>query len=281
MGATANRSSSGYVSCSECSYDSESCTCVSADKCYCSLSKRVPVTPIPGHTVICACDTDSCSESNKCYCARKPIQPSILEQLRQKGIVPSESTLSRGEQSPEGIRSSRMISSHGSLRNTDFLKVAKRSRADDINLSLSFSFSLSLFLQSYNCIKNSLHEFHFTQKQSSPVCGSSDNLALDYDLFSPGRRSQQSSGSEKVLVVSARDTQGRLVYVGGTERDKKYSSRSSGRSGAHHEALSIKKSAEIAAIFGTGESNRISRRASNASSIRSSISLEAGLGYLP
>ncbi|KAL5274368.1 hypothetical protein ACFFRR_000853 [Megaselia abdita] len=30
-------SSSGYVSCSECSYDSEACTCTSADRCYCSL----------------------------------------------------------------------------------------------------------------------------------------------------------------------------------------------------------------------------------------------------
>ncbi|XP_037952010.1 uncharacterized protein LOC119682600 [Teleopsis dalmanni] len=30
-------SSSGYVSCSECSYDSEACTCKSADRCYCSL----------------------------------------------------------------------------------------------------------------------------------------------------------------------------------------------------------------------------------------------------
>ncbi|XP_011863731.1 PREDICTED: uncharacterized protein LOC105559774 [Vollenhovia emeryi] len=239
VGATANRSSSGYVSCSECSYDSESCTCVSADKCYCSLSRRIPATPAPGNTVVCACDTDSCSESNKCYCARKPIQPTILEQLRQKGIVPSESTLSRGD-SPERTRGSRLTSSHSSSRNTDFLK-----------------------------------------NRSSSVCGSSDNLALDYDLFSPGRRSQQSSGSEKVLVVSARDTQGRLVYVGGADRDKKYSSRGSGRSGAHHEALSIKKSAEIAAVFGAGENNRISRRASNASSTRSSISLEAGLGYLP
>ncbi|XP_067206843.1 uncharacterized protein [Linepithema humile] len=121
MGATANRSSSGYVSCSECSYDSESCTCVSADKCYCSLSRRVPATPVPGNTVVCACDTDSCSESNKCYCARKPIQPTILEQLRQKGIVPSESTLSRGD-SPERIRGSRMTGSHSSSRSTDFLK---------------------------------------------------------------------------------------------------------------------------------------------------------------
>lgn len=30
----------GYVSCSECSYDSDTCTCVSADKCYCSLGQR-------------------------------------------------------------------------------------------------------------------------------------------------------------------------------------------------------------------------------------------------
>lgn len=33
-------SSSGYVSCSECSYDSDTCTCVSADKCYCSLGQK-------------------------------------------------------------------------------------------------------------------------------------------------------------------------------------------------------------------------------------------------
>lgn len=124
MGATANRSSSGYVSCSECSYDSESCTCVSADKCYCSLSRKVPAaTPLPGHTLICACDTDSCSESNKCYCARKPIQSSILEQLREKGIVPSESTLSKGDSS-ERIRNSRTVGNHGSLRNADFFKVS-------------------------------------------------------------------------------------------------------------------------------------------------------------
>ncbi|XP_076230856.1 uncharacterized protein LOC143177015 [Calliopsis andreniformis] len=237
-GATANRSSSGYVSCSECSYDSESCTCVSADKCYCSLSRRIPAQPhVVSNTVMCACDTDSCSESNKCYCARQPIQPTILEQLRQRGIVPCESTLSRG----------------GSL---------ERVRGTKSNRSRTPSQSLDVL-----------------KKQSSSSYSSSNNLALDYDLFNPGRKSQQSSDSEKVLVVSARDTQGRLIYVG-AERDKKCLSHCSSRSGAHHEALSIKKSAEIAAVFGS-DSNKISRRASNASSIRSSISLETGLGYLP
>ncbi|CAD1477967.1 unnamed protein product, partial [Heterotrigona itama] len=237
-GAAANRSSSGYVSCSECSYDSESCTCVSADKCYCSLSRRIPTElHVPPNTVVCACDTDSCSESNKCYCARQPNRPTILEQLRQRGIVPSESTLSRAG-SPDRAR------------------VTKTGRCRTPFQGLD------------------------VPKKSSSSYSSSNNLALDYDLFNPGRKSQQSSDSEKVLVVSARDTQGRLVYVGGADRDKKCLSHCSNRSGAHHEALSIKKSAEIAAIFGA-DWNRISRRASNASSIKSSISLEAGLGYLP
>ncbi|XP_043509156.1 uncharacterized protein LOC122528265 isoform X2 [Frieseomelitta varia] len=216
-GAAANRSSSGYVSCSECSYDSESCTCVSADKCYCSLSRRIPTElHVPPNTV--------------------PNRPTILEQLRQRGIVPSESTLSRAG-SPD--------------------RVTKTGRC-----------------------RTPFQGLDVPKKQSSSSYGSSNNLALDYDLFNPGRKSQQSSDSEKVLVVSARDTQGRLVYVGGADRDKKCLSHCSSRSGAHHEALSIKKSAEIAAIFGA-DWNRISRRASNASSIKSSISLEAGLGYLP
>ena len=122
---------------------------------------------------------------------------------------------------------------------------------------------------------------------------SADNLALDYDLFRPGgrRSSQCSSGSEKVLVVSARDPQGRLIYVGGTEREGRGGSRRCRQPGhrhrgpvqdtAHHEALSIKKSAEIAAVFAGSGQPRSGRRPSSTSSLRSSISLEAGLGYLP
>lgn len=81
-------SSSGYVSCSECSYDSDTCTCVSADKCYCSLGNRFerkgrarsagrmtemtcycqPETQRILDMSWCGCDTDSCTDSNKCYC---------------------------------------------------------------------------------------------------------------------------------------------------------------------------------------------------------------------
>ncbi|CAG5103847.1 Protein of unknown function [Cotesia congregata] len=242
--AGANRSSSGYVSCSECSYDSESCTCVSADKCYCSLPRRSPgqeVTAAVNNPVICNCDTDSCSESNKCYCATRPVtQPTILEQLRQRGIIPSEGTLSR-DCSPERARIIKNSKSHSSSQSLEYHKM-----------------------------------------RPSPVRSSSDNLALDYDLFSPGKKSHQASKSknEKVLVVSARDPHGRLVYVGGSDRNKKSFSNGVNRTGAHHEALSIKKSAEIAAVFGP-ESVRSCKRTSSISSMRSSVSLEAGLGYLP
>lgn len=99
-------SSSGYVSCSECSYDSDTCTCVSADKCYCSLggnrnfSRRNKASPnssaekcscgTDNTMVYCGCDTDSCTDSNKCYCQKG----TIFQQLKQRGFIPSaESTI--------------------------------------------------------------------------------------------------------------------------------------------------------------------------------------------
>lgn len=74
-------SSSGYVSCSECSYDSDACTCVSADRCYCSLR-----TGRAHHKLLCKNETSkrvnkncngklncdslkSCKPDEKCYCS--------------------------------------------------------------------------------------------------------------------------------------------------------------------------------------------------------------------
>lgn len=108
-------SSSGYVSCSECSYDSDTCTCVSADKCYCSLGDRnimkisrsqknslhsdkcycsletkcyCSMPTERGSLTWCGCDTDSCAESNKCYCLSQG-KSTIFEQLKQRGFIPS------------------------------------------------------------------------------------------------------------------------------------------------------------------------------------------------
>jgi len=128
-GGHPNRSSSGYFSCSECSYDSENCTCVSADKCYCTMGNpkddkdKLSVSS-------CGCDTDSCIDSEKCYCTSKTPDsngvcqtphlhqnhkvhnlncpnypkgdrsckkhsPTIIEQLKEQGFAASDSSLSR------------------------------------------------------------------------------------------------------------------------------------------------------------------------------------------
>lgn len=73
-------SSSGYVSCSECSYDSESCTCASAEPCYCSLGYNASIknchksrTHSSGKNISynCDCDSDSCLDvDTKCYCKK-------------------------------------------------------------------------------------------------------------------------------------------------------------------------------------------------------------------
>ncbi|XP_058129093.1 uncharacterized protein LOC131290022 [Anopheles ziemanni] len=90
-------SSSGYVSCSECSYDSDACTCTSADRCYCSLggddinaklhqaSNRSSAPSCRSEDkCYCSmgetpnedgsttwCDTDSCISNEKCYCSTR------------------------------------------------------------------------------------------------------------------------------------------------------------------------------------------------------------------
>lgn len=89
------------MSCSECSYDSEACTCTSANRCYCSLGvnhehagSKLPKTNnldalftscgtedkcycslSDGHDGSAAtttwCDSDSCISTTKCYCKTK------------------------------------------------------------------------------------------------------------------------------------------------------------------------------------------------------------------
>lgn len=87
-----------YVSCSECSYDSEACTCTTADRCYCSLGIDHDHTAVKmqrsntnrdslfscrtedkcycsidegNNSATTWCDTDSCTSHTKCYCKSK------------------------------------------------------------------------------------------------------------------------------------------------------------------------------------------------------------------
>ncbi|XP_036345676.1 uncharacterized protein LOC118754914 [Rhagoletis pomonella] len=109
-------SSSGYVSCSECSYDSESCTCTSADRCYCSLrtdhinnrlcrkkdsnatlSKHL--TNVDRHNTSCHSGIDnnrysliSCNSNEKCYC-------SMVEQGGPSDLPGADAAISQSDSS--------------------------------------------------------------------------------------------------------------------------------------------------------------------------------------
>lgn len=330
-----NRSSSGYFSCSECSYDSESCTCTSADKCYCSLAeaKKHP-QPVPKDLSMssCGCDTDSCIGSDKCYCAfshhngnkghrhiqhkhcnkailgASPVNNkpnhlrilrnnSVIEQLKQRAFVTSESSLSRAESPTTAWR-----------RNENHVACSKRKDKNSIKSSKNLGFlqneNLPSFRPQYSSVWDSKRVDHGTSRRmdvyeqlprrqsyqhsyAGTKCTqqrrsySSDNLALDYDLFTTSSKSEDEQPisqkpQRKVLVVSARDPRGRVIYMGAScrsddgqhSRNKlmQSSSLSSvppypsgkrqqkskgnvGSSSAACEALSVKKSAEIAALF--------------------------------
>ncbi|XP_060806560.1 uncharacterized protein LOC106129883 [Amyelois transitella] len=208
LGCQNRNSSSGYVSCSEC--ESESCI----DRCYCSLKehsknakcycstadddKRDPAKAkllgrsksckdclkeiYDGDFSYCSCDSESCADSNKCYCAgprRTTMQSSqSLEYLRS----PSQKTYSdRLKRAFDDCDGSRGRNRSGSVTSRRREERARRAR-------------------------------------------SSDSLALDYELLLQNR---------------ARDTRSRNM--------QRLTVRSTGA--GSQDALSVKKSAEMAALF--------------------------------
>jgi len=68
-----HRTSSGYFSCSECS------------------------AAEPASLVSCSCDSDSCAESDKCYCGRPRRARNIFDELKSRGFAASESSASRAD----------------------------------------------------------------------------------------------------------------------------------------------------------------------------------------
>lgn len=89
------------MSCSECSYNSDACTCTSAERCYCSLghdhvdvANRIKKTTLNARDSLLSCrtedkcycsvgdssttwcDTDSCVSTTKCYCKNKGLNRS-------------------------------------------------------------------------------------------------------------------------------------------------------------------------------------------------------------
>lgn len=84
-GGCLQRVSSGYFSCSECSAVDE--------KCYCGDGGGGE----PASLVSCSCDSDSCADSDKCYCGRPRRPRNIFDELKSRGFAASESSVSRAD----------------------------------------------------------------------------------------------------------------------------------------------------------------------------------------
>lgn len=92
-GGCRHRASSGYYSCSECSAGAAD------DKCYCVVGpgSRVADAAERASLVSCSCDSDSCADSEKCYCGRPRRARNIFDELKSRGFAASESSLSRAD----------------------------------------------------------------------------------------------------------------------------------------------------------------------------------------
>ncbi|XP_046684045.1 uncharacterized protein LOC124369913 [Homalodisca vitripennis] len=343
-----HQASSGYFSCSDCSYDSESCTCTSADKCYCSMGKEGQANQSAEQEeknvslTSCECDTDSCFESEKCYCNQKR-KPSLFEQLKQQGFAASESSLSRAnspntawQKNEAGIskdkgkgprRNKEQLQSSKSL---EFLQVRpRRSSTSQLPLESKYHKSNNIYQSPVEVLESEFKKDRHIKSSvsSSPMTSSSesksnkslssqrrsyssDNLALDYKMFSTNSKSDDETPHEeqdvqqrKVLVVSTRDPKGRVIYMSAAQRNNSPVRVYNSKRDSTSDALSVKKSAEIAALFSNVKFNHRSGssisstkdeviyntleppdyflvRGSSSSYMKSS-SLENSLGYFP
>ncbi|KAB0791157.1 hypothetical protein PPYR_02957 [Photinus pyralis] len=231
-------SSSGYVSCSECSYDSDTCTCVSADKCYCSLghknvSKKQRKCKLKSPEKCycsadamsaCECDTDSCTDSNKCYC-QKGQGFAIVKHLKVSGVMAERRTRRKLCKNNSNTKSTRSVEYmhnptekyYETLRSKEFQALAKR-------------------------MAHSVRSF--------------DNLAVGYESCTISNRnitnmehgkSVSESGRPRVYNhASIRSVNSSCRF---TERRSDGKSFASMSAGAYTEALAVKKAAEIAALF--------------------------------
>lgn len=348
-----NTPSSEYFTCSECSHDSESCTCISIDKCYCSIVENKNNEQIQHinnnkeennlSLSSCSCDTDSCFESEKCYCNQET-HPSVFEQLKQQGFAASESSLSRANspttawqkndtKTQHEVRTSK--SSKVGLqpsKSLEFLRIQRHpltptgpfwnqndyykrydtfdseiEQYDDFSRRRSESVTHQPQFEYHSSSSNSLS----SKKRSS----SSDNLAVDYNMFKHHNKTnnnnkinkdkeQEQEQERKVLVVSAHDPKGRVLYMGASCHSDSITNSASplqNNDQDRTDVMSIKKSAEIAALFSSTKPNSSSsgdkedviyntleppdylliKGSSSGSQYLKSANLENSLGYFP
>ncbi|CAG9104373.1 unnamed protein product [Plutella xylostella] len=298
LGCQNRNSSSGYVSCSECESDGcvDRCYCSlkgnCKNKCYCSateLKKSSSKTRLLGKSnsckdctnrevydadfSYCSCDSESCADSNKCYCAgpravtsrsleylRSPTQQVYSERLKKAADQYEKQRTSCADSnkcycagpravtslSPEYLRSpTQRVYSERLKKAADQYEKQRTSCADSNKCycagpravtSRSLEYLRSPTQQVYSeRLKKAADQYEKQRTRSSSTgrrggeergrrARSSDNLALDYELLLQNR---------------ARDTRSRNM--------KRLTVRSTGA--GSHDALSVKKSAEMAALF--------------------------------
>nr|XP_045624514.1 uncharacterized protein LOC123774369 [Procambarus clarkii] len=301
-----SRANEGYVSCSECGYDSEC-----SSKCYCSLPRRSSsVLPHDkhahkGHDSPCDCDTESCAESEKCYCSLKRVKKNGLKMYEinldsetDSNTVQSANSYKKGYGSHSNLSE---LESHATSwkRNTGgssssttqhkssslYLTEQSKSRSagtvfsmhPDVIRKKSLSSNLSTDSEMSTMQRSSDGSGYHSQDSGGcrvpphQRASSTECLLLSPrlrrhpsgSLGSGGSRgshaSSQGSGSgagthrshgsrgsgtshQKILLVSAVDPSGKVVYRGASQRQQREDSDTAS-------ILSMKKTAEIAALF--------------------------------
>ncbi|KAK7078750.1 hypothetical protein SK128_004284 [Halocaridina rubra] len=308
------RANEGYVSCSECGYDSEC-----SSKCYCSLPRRSPSTKPQhekhlhkGQDSPCDCDTESCAESEKCYCSLKRVKKNGLKMYEinldsetdtntettvqsvvayKKGYG-SHSNLSELESRPTSWKrnsgdssssatrhksSSSYLTEHSKSRSagTVFSMHPEVMRKKSLSSNLSSDSDISVVRRSSGGSGYHSQNSNGGNRRVGPHqrAASTDSLLMSPklrrhasgSLGSGGSRGSQassqgsggsgtgthrsqgsrssSSSQQKILLVSAVDPSGKVVYRGASQRQQ--------REGSSDTAsiLSMKKTAEIAALF--------------------------------
>ena len=273
---------SGYSTYSECDNDSEC-----SSKCYCTLplhssqqKKADGLNRQAGGKKkgACDCESESCAESERCYCSLKRVKKNGLKMYEinldsETDTTVTTSTVRRnrsksssrygsqsnineyktnswnrenGRKSPSFIEQSRsrsagtVFSSKGDLRQTNSLSprapnhVTRSSTKSRRSNSRTRAQSTDSVLESrrYRRPSGSLGSNGSDSSRSSP--------GLDSNHSDSSRGSGSSSSEPKILLLSAVDPSGKVVYRGASQKRRREGSDT---------ILSIKKTAEIAALF--------------------------------
>uniref|UniRef100_A0A182P4H7 PID domain-containing protein n=1 Tax=Anopheles epiroticus TaxID=199890 RepID=A0A182P4H7_9DIPT len=201
-------SSSGYVSCSECSYDSDACTCASADRCYCSLGGDDINAKL--HQASNRSSAPSCRSEDKCYCSM--------------GETPNE------EGSTTWCDTDSCISNEKCYCSTRHGQVGKCAASNGGGGSAALA---------------GVHGA--AGKQCAPKATKVDKLALDYELFTVGGSGRPVKASEalsvkKTVEVAAEFADVKLSQTTDITNLKADAQSSSATSGSSSLASTTKKS---------------------------------------